>query len=192
MSAGDVSAQAPSLLATPAPQDVGVLSWLEQQGCVAGLVRQISNPMAGTDTTLLALAGAGFSGRRKFGFASCDRAVGASEGMNVLARRRTPRGGFEYNISCIEYTEFDRLGIEDVPLDAGANTSAFPANTNVIYAQLGAIRAALQKGPAGCFPGMLVNLSKPCQSFGRAPPPDPQRTPGRTPRSARVHLSRPP
>lgn len=47
-----------------------------------------SNPMAGTDTTLLALAGAGFPARRAFGFASCERAVGAAEGMNVLAAER--------------------------------------------------------------------------------------------------------
>ncbi len=44
--------------------------------------------MAGTDNTLLALAGAGFPRRRSFGFASCDRAVGAAEGMNVLAQVR--------------------------------------------------------------------------------------------------------
>jgi hypothetical protein len=40
--------------------------------------------MAGMDATLLALAGVGHSGRRTFGFASCERAVGAAEGMNVL------------------------------------------------------------------------------------------------------------
>lgn len=48
--------------------------------------------MAGVDTTLLALAGTGFSGRRAFGFMSCERVVGAAEGMNVLrvrARRHT-------------------------------------------------------------------------------------------------------
>lgn len=48
--------------------------------------------MAGTDTTLLALAGTGFSrgygGSDAFGFMSCERAVGAAEGMNVLAERK--------------------------------------------------------------------------------------------------------
>lgn len=48
--------------------------------------------MAGTDNTLLALAGAGFPSRRSFGFASCDRVVGAAEGMNVLALERRPAG----------------------------------------------------------------------------------------------------
>ncbi|KAL4426976.1 hypothetical protein ABPG77_009537 [Micractinium sp. CCAP 211/92] len=70
--------------------DTGVFNWLAAQGREAAIVRQISNPMAGTDNTLLALAGAGFPGRRSFGFASCDRVVGAAEGMNVLALERRP------------------------------------------------------------------------------------------------------
>jgi hypothetical protein len=37
------------LLAVPA----GVFDWLQQQGRVASLIRQVSNPMAGCDTTLL-------------------------------------------------------------------------------------------------------------------------------------------
>ena len=49
-----------------------------------------SNPLAGTDTTLLALSGTGYMGGKLFGFASCERAVGAAEGMNVLAERRVP------------------------------------------------------------------------------------------------------
>lgn len=65
----------------------GVFDWLQQQGRVAALIRQISNPMAGVDTTLLALAGTGFSARRAFGFMSCERVVGAAEGMNVLQVR---------------------------------------------------------------------------------------------------------
>jgi len=39
----------------------GVFDWLQQQGRLAALIRQISNPMAGVDTTLLALAGTGFT-----------------------------------------------------------------------------------------------------------------------------------
>lgn len=62
----------------------GVFDWFQHQGRLAALIRQISNPMAGVDTTLLALAGTGFSARRAFGFMSCERVVGAAEGMNVL------------------------------------------------------------------------------------------------------------
>jgi hypothetical protein len=47
-----------------------------------------SNPMAGTDTTLLALSGTGYMNGRSFGFASCERTVGAAEGVNVLVERR--------------------------------------------------------------------------------------------------------
>ncbi|PSC72756.1 nucleotide-diphospho-sugar transferase [Micractinium conductrix] len=72
--------------------DTGVFDWLAGQGRQAAIVRQISNPMAGMDTTLLALAGAGYPGRRSFGFASCERVVGAAEGMNVLAQQRRPAG----------------------------------------------------------------------------------------------------
>lgn len=197
-----------------------MLDWLDSKGCVAGLVRQISNPLAATDTTLLSLAGIGYSGNHRFGFASCDRVVGASEGMNVLVERRTPGGcaacthraptalpaapsaatrpepfstphapsshshrakalhkahlkssprqthrylffpplycvttppspsAFEYNVSCIEYTEFDRLGIVDVPLELGSASSAFPANTNVLYAQLEARRREMREAAA--------------------------------------------
>lgn len=45
--------------------------------------------MAGTDTTLLGLAGAGYADGRSFGFAACERAVGASEGINLVQERRT-------------------------------------------------------------------------------------------------------
>ena len=69
-------------------RDEGVFDWLAASGREAALVRQISNPMAGVDTTLLALAGTGYVGRRAFGFMSCERVVGAAEGMNVLQERR--------------------------------------------------------------------------------------------------------
>eukprot|EP00967_Tisochrysis_lutea_P050149 scaffold61594_cov22-Tisochrysis_lutea.AAC.3 len=49
--------------------------------------------MAGTDTTLLALAGRGQQQRSSFGFMSCDRAVGASEGCNALQERKRWEGG---------------------------------------------------------------------------------------------------
>ena len=37
--------------------DEGVFDWFRDQGRRATIVRQISNPMAGTDVTLLALGG---------------------------------------------------------------------------------------------------------------------------------------
>lgn len=149
-------------------QDTGVLDWLAERGASAALVRQISNPLAGTDATLLALAGVGDAGGRSFGFAACDRSVGAAEGVVVLRERRLAGGGAEYNVSNVEYTEFARLGIQDSP--AAHGRSALPANTNVLYASLAAVRAVLAQGAAGTFPGMLVNLSKAAAAYGEATP----------------------
>ncbi len=44
--------------------------------------------MAGTDNMLLALSGIGHFDGKAFGFASCDRVVGAAEGINVLRHRK--------------------------------------------------------------------------------------------------------
>lgn len=104
--------------------------------------------MAGTDNTLLALAGTGFPARRSFGFASCERAVGAAEGMNVLAQElvgpapgpssvgsdASPR--WRYRVTNVEYTKFERLGVADASVDEASNHSVFPANTNVLYVGL--------------------------------------------------------
>jgi hypothetical protein len=78
---------------------------------------------AGTDTTLLALAGAGHSRGKAFGFMSCERTVGASEGMNVLQEQQEWVPGVSgsadgtwrhtYCVTNVEYTEFERLGITD-------------------------------------------------------------------------------
>lgn len=140
--------------------DDGVFDWLiEGQGRQAAIVRQISNPMAAVRTTLLSLAGVGASGRKPFGFASCDRAVGAAEGVNVLVERRDSSGGYSYGISNVEYTEFEKLGITDKP-DANGK-SRFPANTNVLYVDLPAVSSAARGGLAGgAFPGMIINLKK--------------------------------
>lgn len=67
--------------------DEGVFDWLESKDVKAGVVRQISNPLAATDTTLFGLSGFGFSQNKSMGFASCERVVGASEGMNVVQHR---------------------------------------------------------------------------------------------------------
>ncbi|KXZ49515.1 hypothetical protein GPECTOR_21g741 [Gonium pectorale] len=157
--------------------DEGVFEWLAANGRRAALVRQISNPIAGTDTTLLALAGAGFArrggGGSAFGFMSCERAVGAAEGMNVLAERRrwVPDGAgggrwsYEYGVTNVEYTEFEKLGLNDEAVAAGSKTSVFPANTNVLFVGLpGARRVvadAIARGDGEqLLPGLIFNLNK--------------------------------
>jgi len=177
-------------------KDKGVLEWLRNgHGRQAAIIRQISNPMAGTDNTLLALAGAANlldddSGtrsttttynnnnndnnnnnkkRRSFGFASCERVVGAAEGMNVLLKRRISgtNGSSKYStcVTNIEYTEFAKLGIQDVPREEGALHSAFPANTNVLYVGLDAVENAvassIKEGSTDAIlPGMILNMNK--------------------------------
>ena len=44
--------------------------------------------------------------------------------------------GFEYAVTNIEYTEFQRLGIQDEAQAGGSRLSVFPANTNVLYVNL--------------------------------------------------------
>lgn len=51
--------------------------------------------------------------RQKLGFASCKRNAGATEGINVLMEKKNLDGKWEYGISCIEYTEFDKFGISN-------------------------------------------------------------------------------
>ena len=154
--------------------DSGVFGWFKARGREAALLRQISNPLAGTDDTMLALAGEGLEKEgRAFGFASCERKVGASEGCNVVVEKTLPDGqGFSYCVSNIEYTEFDRLGIQDVCAASSAGqgdreTSAFPANTNILYIGLDAIERKVRQGANNGYlgahiilPGMLINLSK--------------------------------
>ena len=148
--------------------DEGVFDWLEQRKRTGGIVRQITNPMAGTDTTLLALAGLGRQDDKALGFVSCERAVGASEGINVLVEKTNQVTKERwYGISNVEYTELDKLGISDEPAEnAGAEESAYPANTNVLYVGLKHIRDTLKSSPRAAFPGMLINLSKAVKKDG--------------------------
>lgn len=78
-----------------------------------------------------------------------------------------PEGGsweYDYAITNVEYTEFERLGITDQPMHEGSNHSAFPANTNILYVGLAAARAAVQAAVAAgggeVLPGLIFNLKK--------------------------------
>eukprot|EP00193_Tetraselmis_chui_P003611 CAMPEP_0177752566 /NCGR_PEP_ID=MMETSP0491_2-20121128/989_1 /TAXON_ID=63592 /ORGANISM="Tetraselmis chuii, Strain PLY429" /LENGTH=887 /DNA_ID=CAMNT_0019267781 /DNA_START=95 /DNA_END=2758 /DNA_ORIENTATION=+ len=152
--------------------DNGVFDWMEAAGRKAALVRQISNPLAGTDTTLLALAGTGSKRNHAFGFASCERAVGAAEGMNVLIQETVESVNAagerveqqQYGITNVEYTEFERLGITDEASGDGTSTSLYPANTNILYVGLQQameqLRKGFVKGGGAVLPGMIFNLNK--------------------------------
>lgn len=152
-------------------RDRGVFDWLLGSGREAAIVRQISNPMAGQDNTLLALAGSGLSGGHAFGFASCERVVGAAEGINVMVREEVPPSangapaGYTYRVTNVEYTEFERLGFADEQVAEGSSLSKFPANTNVLFVGLKRaeqlVRDSMERGSTeGILPGMILNLKK--------------------------------
>jgi hypothetical protein len=95
--------QAGSLKLASLKAGMCVFHWLWAAGGMTwSFCAPCSNPLAGTDSTLLALSGLGYMGGKLFGFASCPRAVGAAEGMNVLAERRVPlpphQGGQPYTL----------------------------------------------------------------------------------------------
>lgn len=138
--------------------DAGVFDWFERQGCQKVLVRQINNPVAGVDNGLLTLVGEGCGKRKSFGFASCARLLNTAEGMNVVKERRVDHGGsveYEYGITNVEYVDFALKGIKDVPVSEGSPFSRFPSNTNILFADLAAVRKAVAVCP---IPGMLINM----------------------------------
>ena len=151
--------------------DRDVLRWFGGRDRGSALVRQISNPMAATDTTMIALAGKGHAGGHVFGFASCERKVGASEGCNVLKSYEGSAGDSprEAAITCVEYTEFQRYGLQDTGKvnSDGEEVSRYPANTNILYFDVKRVQAKLdegaklgQRGTPIILPGMIFNRNK--------------------------------
>lgn len=134
--------------------EMGIFSWFKQHGRTKMLSRQINNPIAGVDSGLLGFIGAGFKENKVFGFASCDRFVGSSEGMDVLIETKK-ENGYAYKITNVEYTEFVKKGIEDQPESGNGKISKFPANTNILFVDILKVDEAIKKLP---IPGMLVNL----------------------------------
>lgn len=132
----------------------GLFDWFKTLGCKKLLVRQINNPVANTDGGILAFLGVGCKMNKAFGFASCDRVVNAAEGMIVLTEKRIPTG-FQYTVSNIEYTDFKAKGIQDVPKETGSPYSSYPANTNILFADLEIIESLVKHVPV---PGMIINM----------------------------------
>lgn len=130
--------------------DQGVLDWFVQKGKTKLLIQQINNPIAGVDAGLLSFIGVGIKGDYDFGFCSCHRVVGASEGMNVVVEKNN-----QYNLTNIEYTDLKDCGIEDQPAESGSNFSQFPCNTNILFADIAFIQQQAECNPV---PGMLINM----------------------------------
>lgn len=134
--------------------DAGIIDRLIDAGCTKALVRQINNPLAGTDYGLLAFHGCGILSDQLFGFSSCPRLLNTAEGMNVLIEKHLD-DGYEYCISNIEYPDFVKKHIKDVSEKPGSPFSAFPANTNILFVDLKAIIKTINNNPV---PGMLINM----------------------------------
>uniref|UniRef100_A0A7N0RJU5 UGP3-like C-terminal hexapeptide repeats domain-containing protein n=1 Tax=Kalanchoe fedtschenkoi TaxID=63787 RepID=A0A7N0RJU5_KALFE len=141
--------------------DNGVFHWFYNHGRKGITIRQVSNVVAATDVTLLALAGIGMRHGKKLGFASCRRNLGATEGINVLVERKNFDGKWAYGLSCIEYTEFEKFGINEGPLYLNSAQSEFPANTNILYVDLHAAELVGSRNDESSLPGMVLNVKKP-------------------------------
>ncbi len=135
-------------------QDQGALEWLKKNRHHKILIRQINNPIAGVDNGLFALTGIGSSENKIFGFSSCDRYVQSEEGMDVLIKEKTDKG-YRYTITNVEYTEFDHQGVKDVPKSPSSPFSQFPANSNILYANLKGLEKIIKEHP---YPGLMINL----------------------------------
>jgi UTP---glucose-1-phosphate uridylyltransferase len=122
-------------------QEKGALKWLKEKGVRKALMRQINNLSAGVDYGILAFLGIGFGENKDFGFASCPRSKGLSEGVNLVIENE--KG---YCLTNIEYCDIEHFQIDE-------ETSSL-ANTNLLLVDVETIEELLPKLP---IPGMLVN-----------------------------------
>jgi len=143
-------------------RDGGVFDWFKEWGCKKVLLRQINNPVAATDHGVTAFTGQGLMQNKAFGFASCYRQVNSAEGTNVVIEKEQA-GKYNYCVTNIEYTDFAIKGIEDVPKEAGSEYSAFPSNTNILFADLETVESLVDRCPV---PGMMTNLKNPAPFRG--------------------------
>ncbi|KAI0519281.1 hypothetical protein KFK09_006723 [Dendrobium nobile] len=141
--------------------DKGIFQWFYSHGRKGATVRQVSNVVAATDVTLLALAGVGLRHEKKLGFASCQRNFGATEGINVLVEKQSEDGQWTYGLTCIEYTEFEKYDIKELPISLSSLQAEFPANTNVLYVDLRAAESIGASKSRSSLPGLVLNMKKP-------------------------------
>lgn len=137
-------------------EESGVFRWLSSQKREKILVRQINNPLAGLDRSLLSLVGIGCHDKKSFGFISCERLLNSAEGVNIIIEKKMENErSYEYRLTNIEYTEFAERGIDDLPPESSSPYSIFPANTNILFADIHSIQQALTECP---IPGQLINM----------------------------------
>jgi hypothetical protein len=143
-------------------REKGVFAWLERHNRSKVLVRQINNPIAGLDFSLLAFVGIGVMEDKGFGYLSCPRRVGAPEGVNLLVEEEGT-----LRLTAVEYTDFSRFEIVDEPVKPGSAYSKFPSNTNLLFGDLSTVKALSHENP---FPGLILNPKTKVQTFSRRGP----------------------
>lgn len=135
-------------------KEKGLFDWFEKHKRPKALLRQMNNPTASVDYGIFSLIGLGYHEDKAFGFASCQRLVHAAEGVNVLIEQKK-NNQYHYTISNIEYTEFKKYNLKDIPKNATSPYSAFPANTNILFIDLPTVKETITHCP---IPGMLINM----------------------------------
>ena len=174
--------------------DGGAFEWLREGGATAAVVRQINNPLAGTDGTLLALAGEGAARGAAFGFACCPRRPGAAEGAVVLLELpeeqeeeeeeegRPGGGGGEGGSSPSPASSSSAASstattttahvtcVEYTEFEAaglgGEELEALPANSNLLFVDLAAAEAAVAgAGSDSSSPSSSPSWDPGCSSF---------------------------
>ena len=157
-------------------KDAGIFEWLKTLNKTNLLIRQINNPITGTDYGLIAFTGIGLQQKKQFGFYSCPRLVNASEGMNVLIKTETENGVVnkensknkpkkkteQFCLTNIEYVNCEEKGIIDKPIIEGEPYSKFPTNTNILFADINTIEKLVETKP---LPGLLINMKSSFQSY---------------------------
>ena len=128
--------------------------WCKKRGRKKTLIRQINNPMAGTDYGLLAFLGFGHENNKTLGFASCPRLINAQEGINVIKEKKYG-DHITRVLTNVEYCDHHKFKIHDLPHQPQGESTHFPSNTNILFVDLGKIKQAIKKNP---FPGPVINF----------------------------------
>lgn len=140
-----------------------VFDWFQDSGRENVIVRQINNPVSGFDEGILALFGFGAENKKAFGFTTCDRLVNAAEGMIVQANANHNEESLSALVN-IEYTELKKWGLKDQPKSSKEPFSTYPANVNLLFANLESVRGALTRCS---LPGLIVNLKSQFSTLNR-------------------------
>lgn len=131
-----------------AAEEEGIYEWFKALSKKAFLIRQINNPIAGLDGGLIAFAGCGIENKKTIGIASCERVAHAAEGILLNIKKENL-----WTTLNIEYTDFQKYSIQDVPDEKGF--SAFSTNTNILFVNLEKIEDLVKKNP---LPECLLNM----------------------------------